>query len=251
MTSGDSIRPGDVYKYSCGNDQGYGYMIPVKTSKGWDFIDTYQLGIPWQKDGETKDNASIRQIIELGNGEHDGYVSRATSPFYHRNARFGKVEVPCGLRLLFNLNDYDVVSRRECDDYDSGDVIIFVPLYFEHHYSWNIGRALGLCFVRKDAEKSPVNEFRSLLEEASSSIIKPYAGTAAFLLGKVEEKLHELERAGQSTKIDKDAVYRLTKRIEAIDKCSQDLREIDREYMAQLRDSGSAGEGRTEDDDSD
>lgn len=143
------------------------------------------------------------------------------------------------------------MSRRECDDYDSGDVIIFVPLYFEHHYSWNIGRALGLCFVRKDAEKSPVNEFRSLLEEASSSIIKPYAGTAAFLLGKVEEKLHELERAGQSTKIDKDAVYRLAKRIEAIDKCSRDLREIDREYMAQLRDSGSAGEGRTEDDDSD
>ena len=27
-----SIRPGDVYEYSCGNDQGYGYMIPVKTS---------------------------------------------------------------------------------------------------------------------------------------------------------------------------------------------------------------------------
>lgn len=251
MISGDSIRPGDVYKYSCGNDQGYGYMVPVKTSNGWDFIDTYQLGIPWPKDGETKDNASIRQIIELGNGEHDGYVIKATSSFYHRNARFGKVEVPFGLRLLFNLSDYDVVSRRECADYDDGDVVMFVPLYFEQNYNWNSCRALGLCFVRKDAEKSLINEFRSLLEEASSSIVKPYAGTAAFLLGKVEEKLHELERAGQSTKMDKDAVYRLAKRIEAIDKCSQDLREIDREYMAQLRDSGSAGEGRTEDDESD
>lgn len=41
--NGDRIRPGDVYEYSCCNDQGYGYMIPVKTSGGWDYIDTYQL----------------------------------------------------------------------------------------------------------------------------------------------------------------------------------------------------------------
>ena len=31
--SEDTIRPGDVYEYSCGNNQGYGYMVPVKTSK--------------------------------------------------------------------------------------------------------------------------------------------------------------------------------------------------------------------------
>lgn len=30
--SGDAIRPGDVYEYRCDNDQGYGYMIPVKTT---------------------------------------------------------------------------------------------------------------------------------------------------------------------------------------------------------------------------
>ncbi len=41
--NGDTIRAGDVYKYRCVNDQGYGYMISVKTSKGWDFIDTYQI----------------------------------------------------------------------------------------------------------------------------------------------------------------------------------------------------------------
>ena len=134
------------------------------------------------------------------------------------------------------------------DDYDSGDVIIFVPLYFEHHYNWNFGRALGLCFVRKDAEKSPVNEFRSLLEEASSSIVEPYAVTAALLLGKVEEKLHELEGAGQSTQRGKDAVSRLAKRIEIIDKCAEDLRAVDRERTAQLGDSGSTGEERTGDD---
>ena len=249
--NGDPIKPGDVYEYRCDNNQGYGYMIPVKTSNGWDFIDTYQLDSPLLKDGETKDEASIRQIIELGNGEHDGYVNRATSSFYHSNALFGKVEVPYDLRLAFNLNDYDVVSRRECDDYDSDDVILFVPLYFEQHYSWDYGKTFGLCFVRKDAEKSLVNEFRSLLAEASSSIVKPYAETAAFLLGEVEEKLHELDGAGKSTQRDKDAVSRLAKRIEIIGKCAEDLREIDREVMAQLGNSDSTGEERTADDEND
>ena len=58
----------------------------------------------------------------------------------------------------------------------------------QQNYNWNSGKALGLCFVRKDAEKSLINEFRSLLAEASSSIVEPYAGTAAFLLGKVSQQ---------------------------------------------------------------
>lgn len=248
--SRDPIKPGDVYEYRCDNNQGYGYMVPVKTSNGWDFIDTYQLDCPWLQDGETKDEASIRRIIELGASEHDGYVSRATSSFYYSNARFGKVEVPNDLRLAFNLNDYDVVSRRECDNYDSDDVILFVPLYFEQNYSWDYGNAFGLCFVRKDAAKNHVNEFRSLLEEASCSIIKPDASVAAFLLDKVEEKLHEIEGAGKSTQRDRDAVSRLAKRIEIIVKCSEALREIDMEVIAQLGNSDSTGEERNEDDES-
>ena len=245
MTSKDPIRPGDVYEYLCGNDQGYGYMVPVKTSKGWDFIDTYQLGIPYRKDGETGDDASIRRIIELGHGEHDGYVSQATSLFYYHNVHLRKVGVPDGLRLALNLSDYGVASSRECVDYDDGDVVMFVPLYFEQHYSWHSGRALGLCFVRKGAEKNPVTVFRNLLAEASGSIIKPSASAAAHLLGKVEKELCVLEDFGLSTQEDEDAVFRLAKRIEIISKCVEDLREIDRERMTQRRDSDSTVEERT------
>lgn len=243
------IMPGDVYECSCGNDQGYGYMIPVKTSKGWDFIDTYQLDIPWRKDGETGDDASIRRIIELGHGEHDEYVSRVTSIFCHRNALLARTTVPYGLRLMFNLNDYNAASRRECEDYDDNDVVYYVPLYREQHYSWNLGRTLGLCFVRKDAEKSPVAEFRSLLSEAYSSIVEPRVSVADCLLGKVEKKLRELKDLGLSTQEDEGAVSRLAKRIEIISKCAGDLREIERERMVQLCDSGSSGEERTVDDD--
>ena len=249
MISRDPIMPGDVYEYSCSNDQGYGYMVPVKTSNGWDFIDTYQLGIPFRKPDETKDDASIRRIIELGSSEHDGYVGRTTSSFYHHNVCFGRVEVPDGLRLLLNLNDYNVMSRRGCDDYDACDVAYHVPLYREQNYNWNYGRALGLCFVRKGAEKSPVNEFRSLFSEASRSIVEPRASVAACLFGDVEKKLRELEGLGLSTQGDEDAVSRLAKRIEIIDKCAEDLREIDRERMEQLGNPDSTGEERTGDDD--
>lgn len=176
MQEMNTIRPGDVYKYNCGNDQGYGYMIPVKTSKGWDFIDTYQLGIPLRRgEGETGADASIRQIIELGCTEHDGYVRHATSSFYYHNVHYTRNEVPYNLHLIFNLNDYKVMSNRECDDYDDKDVVKFVPLYFEQNYSWHFGKTFGLCFVRKNAEKSPVNEFKSLLSEVSGSVTEPSA----------------------------------------------------------------------------
>lgn len=249
--SEDPIRPGDVYEYRCGNNQGYGYMVPVKTSKGWDFIDTYQLGVPRRNDGETGDDASIRRIIELGHGEHDGYVSRSTSSFYHRNARLRRTEIPYGLRLVFNLNDFVTASHRECADYDDCDVVMFVPLYFEQHYNWNVGNALGLCFVRKGAKKSPVAEFRALLGEASNSISEPYAQGAASLLSRVEKKLRELEDLGLSTQEDEDVVSRLAKRIEVISKCVEDLREIDRKRMVQRCDSDSTGEERTVGDEND
>lgn len=249
--SRDLIMPGDVYEYRCNNYQGYGYMIPVKTSRGWDFIDTYHLGVPFRKDGETGDDASIRQIIELGHGEHDEYVSRVTSIFCHRNAHLARTAVPYGLRLMFNLNDYNAASSRECENYDGNDVVYYVPLYREQHHNWRSGRTLGLCFVRKDAEKNHINEFRSLLSEASSSIVEPRVSVADHLLGEVEKKLRELKGFGLSTQGDEDAVSRLAKRIEIINKCVEDPREIERERMVQLCDSGSSGEERTVDDEND
>ena len=70
-------EPGDVYSYACGNDQGYGYMVPVKTSKGWDFIDTYHLGTPSFKSCmKYYDEASVARVMELALEEHDGFARR-------------------------------------------------------------------------------------------------------------------------------------------------------------------------------
>lgn len=67
-------------------------------------------------------------------------------------------------------------------------------------------------------------------------------------MGEIEKKLCVLEDFGLSTQEDEDAVFRLAKRIEIINKCVEDLREIDRERMTQRRDSDSTVEERTVDD---
>lgn len=229
------IRPGDVYEYSCGNDQGYGYMVPVKTSEGWDFIDTYHLNAPWHENGETSTEASVRQVVELGNAEHDGYVRRQVSNFYYHNVLYGAQEKPSRLRLLFNLGDYDVAYRRECENYNKADVIIDVPLYCEQNFNWASGRTCGLCFVRKGVKRSPVNEFRSLLHEASGSITDPYANRASSLLGEIEKKLHEIKSAGLSTPQDELNFAFLVRRTDIINKCVEDLREVSKDYLARLR----------------
>ena len=233
----NNIRPGDVYKYNCENNQGYGYMIPVRTSAGWDFIDTYHLDFPPIRDDETKDRASIRQVIELGHGEHDGYVSRVTAEFYYENAYFKRTEVPNGLRLLLNLCDYDVASRRECSDYVANDVLYDVPLYHGQHFDWSSGRTLGLCFVRKGAKKSTAHEFRSLISDAYESLVYPCTGVAVTKLGEAKKKLCELEESGLSTQKDADDVFLLAKYIEAIRECIEKLEEIDRKYKERCRDS--------------
>lgn len=247
-TEADShIRPGDVYKYSCGNDQGYGYMVPVKTSDGWDFIDTYQLDFPSMKPDETSDEASVRNIIELGISEHDGYVRRMVYNFYHKNAIFCCKTVPSHLVLVFNVSDYDIVSRRRCEDYDCADVVMDVPLYREQHFDWTSGLVRGLCFVRKGAVKSRINEYRSLLREASSLIISPDASGASSLLGKIEKRLYEIKSVGLSTPQDELEFAFLVRRTEIINKCVEDLREVSKDYLVRLRIFDSMNGEETED----
>lgn len=219
MASDNGIRPGDVYAYRCDNEQGYGIMVPVKTSRGWDFIDTYQLDSPLRKDGETGDEASVRQIIELGHGEYDGYVSRVTSNFYHKNAIFNCEEVPSRLTLLFNISGYDIISRREARDFDDDDVEICIPMYREQHFDWGSGRTLGLCFVRKGAVRRLAREFNSLCVDAWQQMTMPSVGMADDLLEKAQDKLREAEASGLASRGDEARVIEIKACIQAIEEC--------------------------------
>lgn len=221
--SDKGIRPGDVYAYRCDNDQGYGIMVPVKTSRGWDFIDTYHLGSPTMKPGETLDEASVREITELGSGEYDGYVSRVVSSFYHANAIFHCEEVPFRLSLLFNVSDYDVISRREARDFDDDDVVLFVPMYREQHFDWGSGRTLGLCFVRKGAVRSLEREFNSMCVDAWQQLTMPSVGMAAEFLEKAQDKLGELEASGLASHGGEARVLEIKSCIRAIEECRDEI----------------------------
>lgn len=228
MTSNDSIRPGDVYAYRCYNDQGYGIMVPVKTSDGWDFIDTYHLHSTSRKPGETLDEASVRRIIELGSGEHDGYVRRVVCDFYHKNAIFHCKTVPSSLTLIFNVSDYDIISRREARDFDDEDVEIFIPMYWEQHFDRYSRRTLGLCFVRKGASRILAREFNSLCADAWQELTMPGVGMAEEFLENAQAKLKELEESGIATQGDKSRVLEIKKCIKAIEKCRDEIDAIRR-----------------------
>lgn len=223
MASDNGIRPGDVYKYRCDNNQGYGYMVPVKTSRGWDFIDTYHLHSTAMKPGETLDEASVRNIIELGHGEHDGYVSRVVSSFYHENTILHCEEVPSRLTLLFNVSDYDIISRRKVRDFDDDDVAIYIPMYREQHFDWGSGRTLGLCFVRKGAVRSLAREFNSLCDDAWQQMTMPSVGMAAEFLEKAQDKLRELEASGLAAQGDEARVIEIKMCIKAIEECRDEI----------------------------
>lgn len=234
MASDNGIRPGDVYAYRCDNERGYGIMVPVKTSMGWDFIDTYQLDFPFRKDGETGDEASVRQIIELGLGEHDGYVSRAASNFYYKNAIFHCEEVPSRLTLLFNVGDYDIISRREVRDFDDDDVEIFIPMYREQHFDWGSGRTRGLCFVRKGAVRSLAREFNSLCVDAWQQMTMPSVGMAAEFLEKAQDKLREAEALGLASRGDEARVLEIKACIRAIEECRDEIDAACGQYHLQV-----------------
>lgn len=234
MASDNVIRPGDVYTYSCYNDQGYGIMVPVKTSRGWDFIDTYHLHSTSMKPGETLDEASVRNIIELGSSEHDGYVSRVMSDFYHQNAILHCETVPSRLTLMFNVSDYDVISRRKVRDFDDDDVAVFIPMYREQHFDWDSGRTLGLCFVRKGAARSLAREFNSLCVDAWQEMTMPGAGMAEEFLAKAQVKLKELEASGVASQGDKARVLEIKMCIKAIEKCRDEIDTACEWYHSQM-----------------
>lgn len=223
MASDKGIRPGDVYGYSCYNDQGYGIMVPVKTSDGWDFVDTYHLNSTSRKPGETLDEASVRRIIELGSGEHDGYVRRVVGDFYHKNAIFHCKTVPSRLTLMFNVSDCDIISRREARDFDNDDVAIFIPMYREQHFDRYSRRTLGLCFVRKGAARILAREFNSLCADAWQELTMPGVGMAEEFLEKAQAKLKELEESGVASQGDKARVLKIKMCIKAIEECRNEI----------------------------
>lgn len=237
MISDNGIRPGDVYAYHCDNGRSYGIMVPVKTSKGWDFIDTYHLDSPSKKPGETFDEASVRRIIELGTGEHDGYVSMVVSGFYYRNAIFNCKAVPSRLTLLFNVSDYDILSRQEARDFDDDDVVIFVPMYGEQHYDWGSGRTLGLCFVRKGAVRSLSREFNSLCCDAWQQMTMPCVGMANEFLEKAQDKLREVEASGLALHGDEARVTEIKMCIKAIEECRDEIDAACGRYHSQIEEA--------------
>lgn len=136
---------------------------------------------------------------------------------------------------MFNVSDYDIISRREARDFDDDDVAIFIPMYREQHFDWDSGRTLGLCFVRKGAERSLAREFYFLCVDAWQELIMPGAGMAEEFLAKAQAKLKELEESGVASQGDKARVLEIKMCIGAIEKCRDEIDTACEWYHSQIR----------------
>lgn len=135
---------------------------------------------------------------------------------------------------MFNVSDYDIISRREARDFDDDDVAIFIPMYREQHFDWGSGRTLGLCFVRKGAARSLAREFYFLCADAWKELTMPGVGMAEEFLAKAQAKLKELEESGVASQGDKARVLEIKMCIKAIEECRDEIDAARGRYHSQV-----------------
>lgn len=240
-----TVRAGDVYEYTAHNHQAYGYMIPVKTSKGWDLVDTYHLDSPGMRGDERGCDAAIRRIVELGESDHDGYVTRATSNFYHRNHRVNPGS-DSSLELVCNLTEFRPTYRdRDCHDYADIDVIMHVPLYREQNFSWSLGRTMGTNLIRKGAEPDPTKIYDALIADAFDSMQAPSICGARNRLESACKQLDKLKERGLATErmiADCDFAAAYLAELERCDRAVQNIRASHQERMRRIREQEESDE---------
>lgn len=235
-----TLRPGDIFAHNWGNDQSYGVCVPVRTSRGWDLIDTYQIDHVCMRGGETADEASIRRVIELAETEHDHYVCRRTYEFYHHNGLTDITGPRSDFTLICNLTEMRIITDREAEDYDPKDVVCRVPLYNEQHFSWSLGRTMGLTLVRRDAEPSDHRTLRALISDAHEPKT-PYVMRSLNLLEDEIRPLAARMRAeGRLTPYEELDLAYLEDRLEALRTCEKAVSACSADYhkrLAELRDA--------------
>lgn len=239
-----TVRPGDIFAHHFGNDQSYGVSIPIKTSTGWDLLDTYQVSSPSYKRDESGIDAAIRRINELAESEHDGYARRCAYNYYHHNVLTQVTEPRKDYTLICNLNDYRGTYRdREAHDYDDDDVIWHIPLYWEQNFSWNLGRTMGTTLIRKDAKPSDEKKFHAIVADIIDDAPIPYLHSAKQNLERLTSIVDGMRDRGELTELLQVQYTWICERVRVLDECiaewnrvSAPLNELERTLKAQLED---------------
>lgn len=186
----DKVVFGGLYKVKFGtwpmgsngwmvNDQCYGLAVPVMDGEGklW-MQDTYQLPFPHynsDKDGvDNKTDAAILQICSFGEGYNGWCVRNARCDYYYKNQMLIMTEDDLShFELICDLHDYRWIGYENYRDYMPEDIIHNCPLYFEHGYSWDSGRAKGGILVRKGAKRNSVQMLERAISDVMSDLCWP------------------------------------------------------------------------------
>lgn len=187
----DLVIFGGLYKVKSGtwnsngglNDQCYYLAVPIMDDNGdvW-MQDTYQLSFPSMKNGQTQTEAAIERLFEFGEGYKGWAVKNARYNYYYKNqmkiTNSSQLE---NFELIADLHDYRPFKCGEdYRDYNDGDVLHGVKLYFEHGYSWNYG-AVGVKLVRKDAKKNPVRVLEKAMQDVGANLHYPRGASSYYI----------------------------------------------------------------------
>lgn len=204
----DKVTFGGIYKVDYGtwpngssNDQCYYIAVPVMDDVGnlW-MQDTYQLDRPCYK--SNKDNVTdlaIAMICEFGEGYSGWCVKHARFNFYYKNQM--RVETDKDLshfNLIADLHDYHWIGHEDYRDYDENDILFNIPLFFEHGYSWNYGRAKGGVLIKNGAQKQCQKMFSRAVSDVMGRFVWPdYASD--YFVEKVDKEAKRCEDSGVMT----------------------------------------------------
>lgn len=150
-------------------DQRYLHWVPVRIEKDgkteFYMVNTYQLSSFGPRRGGNLE--AIRE--KLMSFEQDGSGALyGTSNYYYVGRTLLTDESIKLFHLVADLKDYRIVGEREASEYDEGDVIENVKLFFEHAWPY------GLTIVRKDASPSAEKQIRALIHDVTSKSSAPH-----------------------------------------------------------------------------
>lgn len=185
---------GGIYKrkhesHAYGDDQWYGYYIPVAIKHGdktlYKMVDTYTV---------KRTNISLRGtdmesrlwLLEQANcGETSYGIFYGHNDFYYQNfVELGSDNLDENeWELVADLHDYELVSDNESSHYLKQDLLECVPLWFEDSYRAGSGFSyvVGRTYVKKGAKKNGWLVYRHALYEY------PFEFTSGWRLDELEK----------------------------------------------------------------
>lgn len=155
--------------YFDGNDQSYGYFLPVAVEMPCNtgnnevfiyMIDTYVIDRPHYDDFEEL----VEAIKSWRNPENGCRIRNQSFNYYHSGAFRLTDDIAPAFELVCDLSKVKPIYSDEAVKYEDGDVFWNVKLYHTHNFSWEEGTK-GVILAKKNASPTGERSLKAVLDK--------------------------------------------------------------------------------------